>query len=343
MFEEQSLEPTSNEQSYLDDNSSTGSSSVESQVTSLDANNPDGSSPAEQGAKEPESALEAVQLALQRTNKEKPAEAPPASDKQETQGQKEGEPAKPEQETDDSRFDKHPRFQRLMQERDTFKADATGFRQIQQFVQTNGLSQQDFEQGMNIMALMKTNPVEAFKVLQPIYSQLQQTVGEVLPPDIQEKVDNGFIDEETGRDLARTRAEANSFKQRAAHIEQQQQLTVQQQQQQAHESAVNSMVQGVDAWERNWQATDPDYAKKKEFVQPMIEAAMRQAGRVLTPEEAVGICNQAVDKVNKQLSSILPQQRQDIRHVKGSAQVRTTPTPTSPLEAAKLALQQGRR
>ena len=54
---------------------------------------------------------------------------------------------------------------------------------------------------------MKSKPEEAVIALQPYLQQLALATGQTLPDDIRSKVDDGYMDEETGRELAQVRAE----------------------------------------------------------------------------------------------------------------------------------------
>ena len=88
----------------------------------------------------------------------------------EVDGQTTGEEPPKEQDNEnysDVPFNKHPRFQQLLRQANTYKQDATRYQNVQNFLDTNGLSAEEAADGMLIMGLMKTDPVEAWKRLKP--------------------------------------------------------------------------------------------------------------------------------------------------------------------------------
>lgn len=68
--------------------------------------------------------------------------------------------AKAEEEGDDPDaqvpFHNHPRFKQVLQERDSYKADADQYRNITEFMSTNKLIGEEVAEGFEIMALLKS-------------------------------------------------------------------------------------------------------------------------------------------------------------------------------------------
>ena len=106
----------------------------------------------------------------------------------------------------DEPFHKHPRFKKVLEERNSYKDSAEKFSVMQNYLMDNQLSGDEAAKGLEIMALMKADPMAALNALKPYVQNLSQAAGIVLPKDIQTRVDDGYLDEDAGRELAVARA-----------------------------------------------------------------------------------------------------------------------------------------
>lgn len=232
-------------------------------------------------------------------------EAPSTTEGEQEKGpEAEAEPAKAEgarAEEDDSKlpFHTHPRFQALIQERNELRPQANGFREITSFMEFHGLVPEEVGEGFEVMALLKSGQPDqlrkALEWFEPRVQALRESLGMVLPADLQERVDGNLLDEETAKELAETRATA------ALHTRQEKVRgdaaaeVASAEQRQAQAQAVATAVQ---AWENGIKATDPDYAKKAEMVQSTAMAMATTGGHPTTPDEAVALAQRAYAKVN---------------------------------------------
>ena len=55
-------------------------------------------------------------------------------------------------------FNKHPRFQELLQQRNDFKTDAVRYRNVQDFIDNNGLSAEEAAELLTVGGLIKVDP-----------------------------------------------------------------------------------------------------------------------------------------------------------------------------------------
>ena len=189
-------------------------------------------------------------------------------------------------------FNKHPRFQELVKEKNEYKVDAERYQNITSFLDENRVSADEAAAGLQIMALMKKDPVEALNALKPYVETLSQAAGYVLPDDIQNKVNDGYLDEDVGRELAQTRAAAqNERTQREALIQDQQQQT---QQAQLHDVAMS-----VTDWENKTRSTDPDYDLKQPEIDDRVRVLVATQGRPNTTQDALAMAKQAYTEVNE--------------------------------------------
>jgi hypothetical protein len=190
-------------------------------------------------------------------------------------------------------FHNHPRWKEMITERDALKPKAEQFEKITKFMQDSGLSSQEMADGMQVMAMMKTDPQEAYKALQAYVNQLAPLVGEVLPEDIKQKVEDGFIDADTAKDYARLKAQQDYNLQRQAEATQRNE---------ANQSAANqrAMHDAVAQWESTEKAKDPDWSVKYDMVMDRVKSLLTTE-RPSTPSEAIKIASRALSDVNVRL------------------------------------------
>ncbi len=321
---------------------------TEGAVTEVDANAAE-SSNADEGAKQPASLLEAVSAALKspdaKAEKKVAEEGSPDSKAGEQENSSDAsKAAKTAEEEDPPPFHTHPRWKKLVQERDTLKADLEKVRTesgqqkevVQRFegftnaVRQAGLTPDDVNNGFEIMRLMKTDPLKAWEKLQPIVDILSQFAGEKLPADLQEKVDAGTVDVEVAKELARTRSQTHFVSERDKEREHRASQTEQQRRIDAH---VNAVATAITGWETEWKKNDPDYQKKQSLVSDKILALMNVEGYPKTTEAAVDLAKRARKAVEDHLGTLLPK-KAEVRTVTGGSSAKSvTKVPGSMREA----------
>ena len=303
----------------------------------------------DQGAKAPASVFDAVNAAL----KQQPAapEGSPASDSPGTEAP-ESEDDKPlsDEVTQDELNRYHSRtrkrIQQLLDKGKTQSAEigrlsplAKQAERINQFVQSSGLNWDEVNSGFELMRLMKTNPMGARKQLEPIWEALNKACGFELPPDLKQKVDLGYVDETTARELAQERARANlaanANKRTAAQIQQAQEAA-------AHQRFGDGVKSAVKTFEENWKRSDPDFAVTHPRVMEKVEltlARMAKKGEALSsPADAVKIIEEAKSAVENELRRILPK-REPINPLPGGGVTASgNPKPRSMADAVAMGL-----
>ena len=199
-------------------------------------------------------------------------------------------------------FNKHPRFRDLVKEKNTYKAqvaeyeaDAKQYREIQRFMQTNNLTPEEVAQSLDLLAKMKSgDPAEAYELMLQRTQALAVAAGKQLPPDLEEKVEQGYIDRETAQDLHRQRVEAE----RRAELAQSQ---LERRSVQDQRSQVNAIANAVAAWEQATKATDPDFDLKADLVKDRVRAHVASNGMPKSADEALKLSKDAYDAVTQTL------------------------------------------
>lgn len=245
-------------------------------------------------------------------------------------------------------FHEHPRFKeviaeknQLKQEVEAHKADASEWRAVKSFMSQQNLADAEVAEGFRIMAAMKNDPAQAVEMLKPYWSRLSQFIGEVLPNDLQQKVADGFIDEQSAREMARMRSQSEFQQARSAEqlqrAEAERQRQIQEQQQQLEVQRSEVVRQAVTGWEASVKARDLDYAQKEPLVRAKV-AEKLLAGRPQTAQEAVQVVQAAYDEVSDFLRKVASPQRRAVNPVSSSnSSVATKSVPKSFREAVMLA------
>lgn len=225
-------------------------------------------------------------------------------------------------------FHKHPRWQAMLRERDTYKASHEQYQQIQSYMTTNELAPEEVAKGFEVMALMRRDPEKALEMLLPYMQSLELVTGRRLPDDLSQRVEDGVVDEETARETARLRIAAD----RARALEAHQQQAQQQQAQTQNVGAVQAAVRGV---EQEFQTSDPDYARKQPFVLDRVRALIL-AERPQNADQAVALVRRAHAEISDQLKPMI--QRRPVQTVtSGDASTSSRPEPKSLLDVVRQA------
>lgn len=195
-------------------------------------------------------------------------------------------------------FNQHPRFQQVIRERSEFKADSDEYRKITSFLDSNGLTPKEASDGIEIMALMKLDPAAAWKRLQPLVKNVLIAAGEVLPDDLDKRVQAKELTRDGALEISRARASV-------AMQEVRQKFNEQRGQRQQETEASSSIVNAAAEWENDRALKDPNFKAKLPRLQEKIAFLHATEGR---PKDAAGVKAQlkkAYDAVNKELPKVV--------------------------------------
>lgn len=229
-------------------------------------------------------------------------------------------------------FHKHPRWQQMKAERDKFKADAEAYHSMQDFMQTSNLTGEEVAIGFDVMALIKKATMgdlgaaeEARSWFAERLTVFDEMLGNHLPDDLRQKVEDGYVDEEIAKELAKTRARERNLE---ALRTQDLQKSEAERQAEAEQTARIEVAHAIQSWEDGIKAKDPDYATKKaKLVETQVRALIQQNGTMpKNAEEARALAETAYGAVNEQLKALLPRPRPVTPSPAGlSARVSTAP------------------
>ena len=318
-------------------------SSTASEVTQDEGSTEDHaqSSSAETDAPEStESLLDVVQNVLDEPSEEKieatdssPTEGEPEDDQSE-EFESDDVEASEDEDPKDRRLNKHPRFRQLIAEKNRFKEGAEQYDRIKNFMRQSGLSPQEVTEGFRVMGLMKNDPAEAYKVLRKQLGNLADATGARIPKDIKQKVDEGYIDADSARELSRNRAELNRERGLRQQLEEQKQKQRTQQQSE-------QIGQSIKDWEAKVSQSDPDYSLKQDEILDRVKAMVAERGMPGSSESGVEYLTEAYDTVTERHRSRVPAAK-PLRTVQGGKLSGSpSPQPKSLMEVVEMELAEG--
>lgn len=213
---------------------------------------------------------------------------------------------------------------------------AEQYERFEAYTRDNRLSPDDVATVFELASLIRNDPFKAWERVQAIQNGLAQVVGQVLPPDIQERVKLGYLSEQDGRELAAARSkaaltEAQSKEQAAQAREERERQTVH-----AH---VESCRDTANSWETAKKVNDPDWNEKQARIGELIELEVHRNGYPKTKQAVVTMLDGFLDRVNKDFARFKPKPR-EVRPAVGSASSRATAQPKTLMEAVDAALAQ---
>jgi len=214
-----------------------------------------------------------------------------------------------------------------------YEQKAQSFDKFNTFLETNQISRDEANTLFDIGALMKKDPSRALEAITPYYNQLLQLTGNVMPNDLKQQVDQGYITEQAALDLSKQKAQNDHFRHMEIQREQQRQQESQRQQQELNSNIQSSLAN----LEKSWQTSDPDYKLKSTRIQERVKLmwydASRKGQMPRSVDEAVRMAETAKKDVERELRQFQP--RRPINPVEGGGSNTARPEPKTTLDVIR--------
>lgn len=204
------------------------------------------------------------------------------------------------------------------------------FTQLQTFVQDNEIQPENVTLLFNAAASLSKGDYKSFlEMVKPWYDMAQQASGEAIAPDLQSRVDDGYLSVEDAQALTRARVQGQISQSRveALTTRQKQDRDAQQSQQ-----VQQRIVSAITARENELKSSDPDYAQKSQAMQSMVEFALKSGARPTNEQEALALINDAYNRVNATFQKPKPP-KATIPMPSASSSPRGNPAPETTREA----------
>jgi hypothetical protein len=227
-------------------------------------------------------------------------------------------------------FNKHPRFQALVAEKNGYKAEAERFAQMTSFLEENGVKGEDAVTMLNWAALRVRDPQKLWsEQLKPFVQNLLLEIGEILPPDLKQRVAAGQLTADAAKLVAKERAQTNVAKGQLTFTQAQIERRQAAERQQAVQAAADAVNDVVVAWETAAKK-DPDYARKEKDLRKEVLYLQNTEGRPTTPDGVKAQLAKAWKSVNATYAARRPAPRAIIP-VNGGSTGGTAPPPAKSL------------
>lgn len=238
-------------------------------------------------------------------------------------------------------FHKHPRWMEVQKELkelrplkeqiEAVRPKAEAFDQLYGFMDEAHLSSDEVNEGFGVMKLLKNDPGQAIPVLESYLEAAKKAVGLVLPPDLEERVNQGFLTKDDA--LAITQSQSREARASAAAAEAKQSAD-----ERMASERTTKIVSAIETWDARWKDSDPDHDLLVPLVKDKI-AVLIQANPPKNAEEAIEIAEQARKEVSGNLKRFKPKSQAINPPVDGSA-ASTKPAPQTSLDVVKAAVGQ---
>lgn len=191
---------------------------------------------------------------------------------------------------------------------------AEGHKVIMDYLETNGHTQDEFVEAMQLMTLMKTDPVEFGKRMQTVLEGVGVLSGDKLPEDLAKKVADGVIDADSAKEIAQLRARTQLGQRR-------QELTAKQQQQKQQTEFARTIQTAWGDWATQMGSKYPDFKPKRnggnDGIFEMVNDKMTSLGTQVNADgspkypirsaaDAVAIANEAFKSVYLAVKGVMP-------------------------------------
>lgn len=224
------------------------------------------------------------------------------------------------------------RFNELLAQRKELEGKAEESEVITKFMQENNISSDEMARMMGTLAHFNAGDYKQFlDGIQPLMEHAGVALGATLPPDIQQRVDEGYIDANSAAELAQQRATSSEAQVR---LEREQFNN----QQQFHQAEVTQIRSSVDDWEADIKKTDPDYAQKEEQIRVNARSLMAQYGAPVNSEQALQLSKDAYAMTNNFIKKAAPTPRAINPGPSSSTVPNAQAAPKSMLDAVRLGI-----
>lgn len=236
-------------------------------------------------------------------------------------------------------LNKIERFREVLQENRQLKATSERFAQLDQTMteigndaRRMGLTNDELAQLFAWPRLLAKDPAAAVETLQAFSARWQERVGNTLPSDLKQRVDDGVLDEASAKEIAQLRANKSLSETRSRADQEDRER-------QEASTRQSEIVTSVNAYQDELRRSDPDYTPAKHgMVVDALTALVSAHGRPTNVTEARAMAKQAYDTVNARLASLRPAPRQVQPPVGRRLNRPAEAQPKSMLEAITLAV-----
>lgn len=232
----------------------------------------------------------------------------------------------------------------IRQELETVKPKAARMDQLLGYMEANKVSPEHLDNALGLTALINGGQYEkALPVLEALVTQVRAAAGDVLPPDLQQQVNLGYITEAHAKELHKAKLTVQRTTQQS---QQDRERAEQQRQQRESQALIQTTASAADAWSAEQATSDPDWNLKRDLVTEKVENLIGkrireqgQAGYPRTAKEVRDLLDIAKKEVEATIKRFRPAPKPIDPPVAGSnASPRSKTAPASLMDAVNAVL-----
>lgn len=189
----------------------------------------------------------------------------------------------------------YARFQEVVHKSRQYQERAAKYDGIENFLQATGITEAEAADTLQLLALMKANPAQAWEKFRPIAEDLARRAGVVLDASLEERVGRGELPRDAALELSKAQARAAAYEAQRIY-EQQTQERIRAQQ---HEM---QLAETLSAWKADRELKDPNFAAKQEAISMRLMWIERQQGFPKTVDDLKKVLNEAYAYANQQFA-----------------------------------------
>ncbi|WP_176074328.1 hypothetical protein [Brucella intermedia] len=228
---------------------------------------------------------------------------------------------------------------KFQQELEVMKPKAERMDQLIGYMQTHEITPDHLDNALGLTAMINRGDYrQALPILEGLIQQVRQAAGDVLPDDLQQQVNLGYITEQHARELNRAKA---GERQMADKMQRERARQDQERQQREVQDVMERAVNAAEAWNREQATTDPDWNLKRELVTQGMELELLRVGAKgypRTEKDVRDLLNKVKSNVEQNLSRFRPAPKPITPVTGGSVSPRSAAKPSSYLDAINLGL-----
>lgn len=230
----------------------------------------------------------------------------------------------------------------FQQELDSLKPKAEQMDQLVGYMREHEISPEHLNNALGLTSLINSGQYDkAIPALENLLAQVRGWAGDVLPPDLQERVRLGYLTEADAKDLNRARTSEKNVRERS---ERDRQKAAEERRQSEIQTAVTQAVTTADQWAKEQAASDPDWNLKRDHVTQRMELELRRLGPEgypRTPEAARTLLGKVKEEVEAGLKKFRPAPKAIQTATGGNVSPRSKAKPESLMDAVNGALAAG--
>lgn len=305
-------------------------------------------------------ALDAVNAALGQAEDATPA--PAEQDSKEPEPEKEGE--EPKSEPDEMSEEEMKQFtasqqhrirelaaqtkaakgtaETLQHELESVKPKAEQMDRLVGYMQQHEIAPDHLNNALSLTAMINQGDYrQAIPILEGLLGQVRAAAGEVLPDDLQQRVNLGYLTEADAKELHKART---SERNTVARVQRDRERDHAERVQREQQATVTRAVNTAEAWHQEQVTSDPDWNLKRDRVTEKMELELRRLGAEGYPRTDADV-RKLLEKVKADVETEIQRFRPAPKPITtatgGSVSPRSMAKPRTPMEAVELALAGG--